>query len=291
MPAVAGLHLHPVKACGRVEVERATVGELGLVGDREWQVCGADGAPLTQRTHPALATVRPEPVADGLVLRAAGAPDQHVPRPPVDAEPVTVTELTGTAVELVDAGDEAAAWFGGLVDAEVRLLAIGPSYRRPVAEPFHAGWTQAALGDLSPVLLANRASLGDLVTGASEPFGMERFRPNIVVEGIEAWDEDTWRTVRVGGATVRGCLPWPRCAVPQVDQETGERHREPARVLADRRRCVDASAGPAGLTGLFEGSTLFGVGAGIEPVGVTIAVGDPVEVIERGPAFEVNGTP
>lgn len=279
---VAGLRLHPVKACGRIEVETAEVGLHGLVGDREWQVVDAEGTPLTQRTHPQLATVRPELVEDGLVLRAAGCDELQVARP-VDAEPTTVADHLGLPVDLLDAGPAAAAWFGELLGTDVRLMVAGPGYDRTIPAPLDELWTDAGLGDLSPVLLASSSSLAALVAEASEPFGMDRFRPNIVLDGAEPWDEDTWAEVRVGVATATSCVGWPRCAVPQVDQDTGERRREPAKVLRAHRWCTDASAAPAGLSGVLEGSALFGVGAAIGPVGAVIAVGDGVEVLERGP--------
>ncbi|MEM9608451.1 MAG: MOSC N-terminal beta barrel domain-containing protein [Actinomycetota bacterium] len=283
MPTVSELHLHPVKACGRIEVDEATVGPHGFVGDREWQVCAADGTPLTQRTHPMLATVRPELIDGGLMLRAPGRADLAVEHPGDGAEPVTVKELTGTEVELVDAGDAAARWSSGLVGESVRLYAIGATYQRPLGGPLP--WASAALGDLCPMLLANDASLLDLQAAATAPFGMERFRPNVVIEGVPAWDEDTWAVVRIGEATAVGGVPWPRCAVPQVDQETGERHQEPAKVLAATRWCVEAVGAPEGLAHLFEGSTLFGAGVGMDPVGATIRVGDEVEVLERREPF------
>ncbi|MEM9712632.1 MAG: MOSC N-terminal beta barrel domain-containing protein [Actinomycetota bacterium] len=284
MPTVASLHLHPIKACGRVDVESATVGRHGLIGDRDWQLVDAEGAPVTQRTEPSLATVRPEPLpGGGLVLRAPGRDDLEVEVPSGDA--VTVADLVGMPVDLLDAGDGAAAWFGELLDAEVRLMAAGPDYDRTIPPPLDAMWTDAALGDLAPVLLASESSLAALVAEASEPFGMERFRPNVVVRDAPTWDEDTWSVVRIGAATARSCVGWPRCAVPQVDQETGQRRREPAKVLRARRWCTDGSAGPEGFAGALEGSALFGVGAALDPVGATISAGDELEVLERGPSL------
>ncbi|MEO1061364.1 MAG: MOSC N-terminal beta barrel domain-containing protein [Actinomycetota bacterium] len=279
---VSSLHLHPIKACGRVDVATAEIGRHGLVGDREWQVVDPDGTPLTQRTHPRLATVRPEPVDGGLVLRADGADELAIDRP-LDGTPLTVRDLVGLPIDLLDAGSAATAWFSALLGTDARLVVAGPDYDRTIPPQLDHLWSDAALGDLAPVLLTSSSSLAALVAEASEPFGMDRFRPNLVIDGAEAWDEDTWASVRVGAATATSCVGWPRCAVPQVDQLTGERHREPAKVLRARRWCTDASEGPAGFADALEGSALFGVGAALGPAGTTVSVGDEVTVLERGP--------
>ena len=278
---VIGLHLHPVKGCHRVEVASAVVGPHGLVGDREWQVSGTDGEPFTQRRHPVLATVRPEPTDGGLVLRAPGRDDLHVAR---GGPCATVRTMTGEEVVLDDAGDEAAAWFADLLGAEARLGSIGADYERRLPAVADLFGTRPALGDAAPVHLVNQASLADLIDRADEPFGMERFRPNVVVDVGEPWTEDTWRRVTVGEATLRTGFPWPRCTVPQVDQDTGSRTREPAVALRAHRWCHDAAEmGP--LRGALEGNALFGLGCGVEPIGVSISVGDPVVVTEIGAAL------
>jgi uncharacterized protein YcbX len=273
---VTALHLHPIKGCHRIEVDRAEIGPYGLVGDREWQVVGADGAFLTQRTHPRLALVRPELVDGGVRLRAEGMPDLDVATP--GAVDTTTTTYTGD-VPVGDAGDDAAAWFARHLGDPVRLVGIAPGYERT----FELFDQQLALGDAAPVLLVNRASYDFLATRASEPFPIERFRANIVVDFHEAWAEDTWKTLRVGDAKVRCVAPWPRCAVPQVDQETGERHKEPAIVLKAHRWCAAAPDAEPLTKLMIEGNSLFGMACAAEPAGGTIRVGDSVMVLATQP--------
>ena len=76
-------------------------------------------------------------------------------------------------------------------------------------------------------------------SAARKPFGIERFRPNLVVHTEQAWVEDTWRTFAVGAAELESLMPWPRCAVPQIDQDTAERGREPAVALRAHRWCTE----------------------------------------------------
>jgi uncharacterized protein len=273
---ITRLNVHPIKGCRAIPVERATVNEYGLAGDREWQVVDADGAFMTQRKHPALARVQPALTAGGIVLRAEGMDDLEV-RHPAKAD-TTTTTYTGD-VPVGDAGAAAAEWFSAYLGEPVRLVGIAPGYDRRFGDVFA---TALNLGDACPVLVVNEASHRFLADRAEELFGLDRWRTNLVVDGAEPWAEDTWRTLRVGAATVQCVMPWPRCAVPQVDQETGERHREPAIVLKAHRWCPELPDATPLEKMMLPGNALFGMASSIEPVGAEIAVGDEVEVLATG---------
>jgi uncharacterized protein len=282
---VTALHLHPIKGCHRIEVDQAIVSPLGLAGDREWQVVrdplGGEQPFLTQRTAPQLTRVHPTLTEAGIVLRADGMPDLAVDRPAV-ADTTTI-HYSGESLA-ADAGDDAAAWFGEIVGEPVRLVGVAPGYERDV---FGAFRTHAAFTDAAPLLVANDASHAFLAERAVEPFGPERWRANVWVDGAEPWVEDTWRVVHVGPsrAVVTLVIPWPRCAVPQVDQEDGTRHREPAIVLKQHRWCREIPEGLTPLATMLPGNALFGMAGAIEPAGATIAVGDEVVVVETGRAL------
>lgn len=108
---------------------------------------------------------------------------------------------------------------------------------------------------------------------------MDRFRPNFVVTGAGPWAEDSWDSFEIGDASLRAVVPWPRCAIPQVDQITAERHKEPAKVLKKHRWCITAPSIPGDFRGIVEGNGLFAVACTIGPVGSTVSVGDPVRVL------------
>jgi uncharacterized protein len=184
-------------------------------------------------------------------------------------------------IPLGDAGAEAAAWFEGVLGTPCRLTAIAEGYTRRIVLGDDLFDQEVSLADAAPVLLVNAASYRHLLQNASEPFGIERFRPNVVIEGCDPWDEDAWEQVAIGAAEAHVVLPWPRCAIPQIDQHTGQRHREPALVLKRLRWCSDASGLREELRGLVAGNGLFGAAASIGPQGASICVGDPVEVLRR----------
>lgn len=275
---LTAIHIYPVKSCRAVALNEVEIGALGLCGDRMFQVINRDGNPVTQREAPALSTVSPTLEPGGLRLEATGRPALEVAIP--TSNDTTANSLLGVPVEAGDAGDEAAAWFTGLLGTDVRLVAMTDTseYRLPIPGlDLPLSWA-----DASPVLVANTTSLDWLVGQASEPFGMDRFRPNLTVDAGDAWIEDTWRDFSIGAARFGLGLAWPRCAIPQVDQADGSRHKEPAKVLKAHRWCSEAPSVDEGLRPLFEGNALFGIGCAVQPVGATISVGDEVTVHDVG---------
>lgn len=277
-PTLAAIHIHPVKSCRAVALDEATVAETGLAGDRLFQVIGADGAPITQRQHRVLATVQPTLVDGGLRLEADAAGAVEVVTPSVADR--DATNLLGMPIRVGDAGDEAADWFTSLLGEPARLVALTADHELVIP----GFGFRTSLADAAPVLIANEASAAWLVERASEAFGIDRFRPNLTVEGVAPWDEETWRRATIGAVEATLALPWPRCAIPQIDQQTAERHQEPARVLRAHRWCAAGSLDDPAL-GFLEGNGLFGMASSLGPVGTTVRVGDPVTVTDRGPAL------
>jgi hypothetical protein len=83
------------------------------------------------------------------------------------------------------------------------------------------GSTKIGFADGFPLLVTTSASLEDFNKVLSHPVRMDRFRPNIVVEGAEAWEEDEWSRARVGDVELCLLKPCGRCPVVDIDQESG----------------------------------------------------------------------
>ena len=281
---LTGITVHPIKGCRRIELDSVVASATGLDGDRAWQVVtvpdqdGALGEAVTQRRNAALATVSPIPIDGGLTISAPDVGTIDVKRP--DANDITVHALIGDKVACADAGDEAAEFFSEVLGSPARLAALTPESSRPV-RLFRGRLTGFA--DAAPVLVANTASLDDLVARATEPFGIERFRANLIVTNNEPWSEDTWTEFSIGDADLVARVVWPRCSVPQIDQDTGERHREPALVLRKHRWCDSAEGFSPGMRGILEGNAMFGIACTIDPEGTVLSLGDRVTVATTGP--------
>jgi len=232
--ALGGLFVYPVKSARGVALDAAEVEARGLALDRRWMVVDADGRFVTQRERPELARVEVALARDHLGLRADGVGTARVALARTGAaRPVTVWDDTVAAVH---AGDDAARFFSQLLGAPHALVAMPESTRRAVDPAYAAPDDVVSFADGFPLLVTSTASLEALNRAAREAVPMDRFRPNLVVTGAEAWAEDGWKTLRVGAVSFRVAKPCARCVITTTDQRTGARGAEPLVALAALRR-------------------------------------------------------
>jgi uncharacterized protein YcbX len=226
---LARLFVYPVKSCAGVEVREAVLTETGLDLDRAWMVVDAQGEFVTQRELPRMALVKPQIKVHEVVLRAPGMLALHLQIDTVE-EPVRV-RVWKDEVPAFDMGGVAAQWFSDFLGRKLRLVRFDPEHRRLSSLEWTGG--AEALNQFSdgyPLLVASTASLNELnarlAAAGHAPVGIERFRPNIVLEGLEAHDEDRLDLIRIetgeGEVQVRPVKPCARCPIPNIDPATGE---------------------------------------------------------------------
>ncbi len=264
-PVLGGVYVYPIKSCGGVSQGSAGLGATGLLHDRRWMLVDGTGKFMSQRRHPRMALISPRITPDRLVVSAPGMPDLDVPLEGEAEERVDV-EVWGDAQRGVPVGAEADRWFGRFLDFPCRLVRKPDDDVRPVDSAYARGGDQTSFADGFPLLLISEASLEDLNARLESPVPMNRFRPNLVVRGCGPYAEDGWGEIRVGRAVFRVAEPCPRCAITTVDQDSGERGKEPLRTLATYRKA--------------EGEVWFGRNLIHTSLG-TVRVGDPVEVTPR----------
>jgi uncharacterized protein YcbX len=270
-PRIASLHVYPVKGMRGIDLARATIDAEGLathgVGDREWMVVDAAGRFISQRSHRKLALVATSIADDALVLGVPGRGDVRVPLDAshADARDVVVWRST---VRGLDEGDAAAAALSAYLGEPLRLVRFDPAVPR-ACNPDYVGASGAhtRFADGYPVLVIGAASLDDLnerlADKGEDEVPMNRFRPNLVVDGLEAFDEDHVDTLAIGGVVLRVVKPCIRCEVPTIDQRTAIAGTEPLVTLSTYRQ-------HATLDGI-----AFGVNAIVAAgIGRAIAVGD-----------------
>jgi hypothetical protein len=138
--------------------------------------------------------------------------------------------------DAVPLGEEVNRWFSDVLELPCQLVYMDESTFRPVNPSFAANNEQVSFADGFPFLLISEASLQDLNQRLDEPIPMNRFRPNLVVSGCEAFAEDNWREIRIGAISFRVVKPCSRCSITTVEQTTGIRGKEPLLTLAQYRR-------------------------------------------------------
>lgn len=244
MARITALYIYPIKSCGGIAVQEAVLGRAGLqaqgVCDREWMVVSELGRFITQRDAPMLAVVRPAIASDHLRLEATAKRSLALPLASSGDGPRRRVQVWNDTLDALDAGDEPAEWFSALLDRKVRLVRFDPRARRLADR----AWTGARevenrFSDGFPMLLIAEASLADFnerwCKAGDAPLPMDRFRPNIVIDGVQAYDEDHIAELRHADYALALVKPCPRCTVPSVDQRTGVPGASPLDLLASYR--------------------------------------------------------
>ena len=287
MPLIEQLFVHPIKSCRPIEVARVPLGPQGLAHDRQWMVVDARGRFLTQRELPAMARLVVDlpqavpaapgdaglddlPSLEGLPAVAdlrrrwaeaqgragADAPQCRVqPGHDQGRLPIQVWNYEGQGI---DCGDEAAAFLSRWLDRPVRLVRF-PEDQQRSCNPRWTGTLQGSTRffDGYPVLVLGSDSVRDLAARMGQPhLAMERFRPNVVLADLPAYEEDHIVTLclpRQGQAQplLQLVKPCPRCSMPDLDPHTGEAlGQQPTAQLARYRYHTAAEGAVLGMNAL-----------------------------------------
>lgn len=229
---ISRLFVYPVKSCAGVEVREAVLTETGLDLDRAWMVVDEAGEFVTQRELPRMALVKPQLKHLDVVLRAPGMLALHLSIDTVE-EPVRV-RVWNDEVAAYDMGDVAAQWFTDFLGRKLRLVRFDPEHKRASSRKWTGG--AEALNQFSdgyPLLVVGDGSLAllneKLGAAGHAPVGIERFRPNIVLAGLQPHDEDRVDLLRIAAdeeVQLRPVKPCARCPIPNIDPATAQ--SEPA---------------------------------------------------------------
>jgi uncharacterized protein YcbX len=278
---IARLFVYPIKSCAGVELPEALLTETGLEFDRAWMVVDAEGEFVTQRELPRMALIRPQLKHSEMVLRAPGMLALHVAFDRVEA-PMRV-RVWDDEVPAYDMGDIAAQWFSDFLSLpgeprRLRLVRFDPEHQR-LSSLKWTGGVEAPnqFADGFPLLVASEGSLAELnaklVAAGHGAVGIERFRPNLVLAGMEAHDEDRVDALHIttseGEALLLPVKPCSRCPIPDIDPATGLSSPEVGDMLRTYR--ADARA---------NGAITFGMNA--------IVLQGVEHMLKRGQPVEAN---
>ena len=232
---IAALYRYPLKSARGESLSSARLVVTGIEHDREWLIVDRNGLFQTQRVLPQLATLQVTLSGERWQLDAPGQPALSLARA-FDGEPCRV-RIWNDECQAVDAGTAAAGWLSRWLGGDYRLVRFADGTRRTSSRE----WT----GDIAapnqftdgfPLLVLGRASLDDLAARAGRHFPVERFRPNLLLDGLAPYEEDRIETLVIGGVQLRLVKPCTRCVITTTDQARGERDgEEPLRTLRTYR--------------------------------------------------------
>jgi uncharacterized protein YcbX len=264
---LTGINIHPVKSTRPVALVESEVLPRGLPWDRRWMLVDSDSRFITARQYPVLAMVNTAIGTETLDISVLGREDLAVPLAAPAGPPIAVA-IWKDRCQAVPVGAAADAWFSEYLGVSCRLVRMTDALVRPVNPDYGRASDEVSFADGFPLLLISTASLADLNRRLQHPVPMQRFRPNLVVDGDRPYAEDGWRRLRIGGVEFEGVKNCSRCVFTTIDPRTGTRDAagEPLRTLAGYRRREGG--------GVYFGQNLIPRSLG------TVRLGDPVEVME-----------
>lgn len=257
------IYIYPIKSLGGISVSEAVLTERGLTYDRRWMLVDGQNF-LTQRDFPQMAQMAVALKNDSLEVSAPNQPHSLIiPREPNAEAPVTTVQVWGDLATGQHASEEADVWFSDALGHSCTLVYMPEDSSRVAVGKVSDRRQLVSFADSYPALLIGQASLDDLNTRLTEPVPMNRFRPNLVFTGGEAYEEDQWHAFTIGGAECWAEKPCARCSVVTINQQTAAQGKEPLATLARYRKQGN--------------KVLFGQNIMFEP-GKIITVGDSIQV-------------
>jgi uncharacterized protein YcbX len=235
MITIAELYIYPVKSCRGIALADALLTSTGIAHDRQWMVVTPEGRFVTQREQPRLALISTSLTEASLQLSAAGMPMLELAFDAGNA--ATIVSVWNDRCPAFDQGEVARHWLSEFLQGDYHLVRFDPTHKRSSSMQ----WTRDinALNQFSdgyPLLVLSRASVDDLSARVGRKLPMNRFRPNLVLEGLPAYAEDSVHEFTSGAVQLRVVKPCTRCKITTTDQDTGQVDgEEPLRTLKTYR--------------------------------------------------------
>ena len=269
VPRLSAIFRYPVRSLRGQSLEQATIEPRGILGDRRWMVVDDTGRFLTRREFSRMALFDVRATPDGLLLSHPDHGTVHVGQPDA-AAPLIHARVWKDIVPVRCADAQTGDFLTRAIGRPAQLVYQPDESRRAIDPAYADPDDETSLSDGYPLLVTALGSLAALNERLALPIGITRFRPNLVIDGVEPWAEDKWRLIRIGGATLRIVKPCSRCINTTQDELTGERFEgnDPLKTLRWMGRMT-------------KGGIMFGQNAIPDGPG-EVRVGDEIEIIEEG---------
>ncbi len=236
MLEVSGLYIYPVKSLGGISLSETYITDRGFQYDRRWMLVDESGLFLSQRTFPVMALIQCSIENEQLIISHKHNPDQKLIIPVNEyAEENIDVQIWDDVCASKAVNKEADTWFSEILQTNCRLVFMPDNSKREVEKKYALHNEITSFSDGYPILIIGQASLDDLNSRLDIPIPMNRFRPNIVFTGGDAFEEDRIGTFSIGDIEFSAVKPCARCAIPTINQDTAQSSKEPTRTLAKYR--------------------------------------------------------
>lgn len=236
MLQLSEIWIYPIKSITGIQLEEANVLQRGFQFDRRWMIVDNNNTFLSQRTYPELALLDLTISDTSLQISKRTNPEDKIETPlfPALLQEIEVT-IWNDKVFAWTVDPAADAWLSEFLDQPVKLVYMGDQAERQIDLKYSEDGENVSFADGYPYLMISEASLADLNGRLKEPVSMRRFRPNLIVAGASAFEEDTWSKIQIGDLTFRVVKPCARCVLITVDPQTAEKGAEPLKTLSSYR--------------------------------------------------------
>lgn len=272
------INIYPIKSLRGISLNEAKIERRGLQFDRRWMLIDENNQFLTQREFPKMATLIPEIKNEGLSV-SDGKKNNQIEIPfEFRFEKTERVRIWRNGCNAKIYEDSINQFFCDALQTKCRLAFMPDETKRKVNYWYKIlPDDHVSFADGYPFLLIGENSLADLNEKLKDPVPMNRFRPNFVVSGSEAFAEDGWKKIKLGKAIFHVVKPCARCVITTVEQSKGIKTGvDPLKTLASFRipkRSVKKKI-------------LFGQNLIAESEGEDLRVGDKIEVLENKNAPE-----
>ncbi|ELR68302.1 Flavodoxin reductases (ferredoxin-NADPH reductases) family 1 [Fulvivirga imtechensis AK7] len=227
--------LYPIKSLPGVRINESKVEPRGLQYDRRWMLVDEDNKFITIRQHHDLLLFDLQIEGKGFVVKHRETGDAlELPWEISDGVIVKV-KIWDDEVEAITGNDNWGAWFEDKLGIACRLVYMGDQAKRPIKQEWSKDGEIVSFADAYPLLVIGSASLADLNQKLEKRITIDRFRPNLVFEGGEPYEEFRWGKFKIGENLFQGLKPCERCIVTTLDPVTAEKGREPLLTLSKQK--------------------------------------------------------
>lgn len=244
MPSISEIIIYPIKSLKGLSVQSAELTNRGLKHDRRWMLIDSQNHFLTQRELPEMALIEVSILDDGLEVKSARIVDSlFIPCKKEGSLKVENSENSSTIetwvfedrVKVELCNQNAHLWFSKVLGINCRLVYLPDYSRRELSSKYSSTGEINNLSDSMPILLTSNSSLALLNEWLESPIPMNRFRPNLIISGGSAFEEDDYKQVHIGELSFKVAKPCARCTITTIDQATGLSSKEPLKTLSKFR--------------------------------------------------------